>query len=194
MRRLVLFLLPLALVLSAPARAQTQSDKVAPTIPETQIKPAELSSDYEFLSAATSADEFIVKASAVAATNAGSPDVKTLAAEFAAEHQAIMNAVIAAGKADKVEIAAPSVDGEQQGLLGKLQSLEGAEFDKAYVESQLFAHQRTISYYRGYADKGNNLAKFAAETTPQLVKHYAALLALADKVGIGSAAQTPVVQ
>lgn len=194
MNRFAVAFLPLALLVSVSALAQTGSDKVAPTIPETQIKPAELSSDYEFLSVATSADEFIVKAAAIAATNAEAPEVKTLAQELTTAHTALIAASQAAGKADKVDIAAPSEDGEQSGLLGKLQALKGAEFDKAYVESQLFAYQRTISYYRGYADEGNNLAKFAGDTVPELVARYRALLDLAAQVGIGSAAQAPVAQ
>lgn len=192
MRRLIFAFLPLAMIVAAPAYAQTASDKVAPTIPETQIEPAELSSDYEFLAAATSADQFIIDAAALAQANAESADVKAIAQELSDTHTASMSAAMDAGKADEIEIAEPSVDGEQQGLLGRLEALKGAEFDSAYVESQLFVHQRAIAYYRGYADAGNNLATFASETAPQLVTQYNALVALADAVGIGEAAQTPV--
>ena len=191
MRRLLLSLLPISLLMTAPVAAQTAADKVAPTIPETLIKPAEMSSPYEFLSASTSADEFVIKASALAATNAASPEVVALAKDLAAAHTAAMAASQAAAKQDKVDIAAPSPDGEQQGLLGKLEGLKGAEFDRAYVEALLFVHQRTIAYTRGWADEGGSLGTFAADSVATLVTHYQSLLALAEKVGIGSATQQP---
>ena len=187
-----LLALPLLLMLTTGSFGQAQTDSLVPTIPATQIKPAELSSPYEFLSAATSADDFIIKAGALAATNAESPEVKSLAAQLAAEHSAMMKESQAAGKSDQVDIATPSVDGEQKGLLGKLEPLTGADFDRAFVEAQIFVHQRTIAYYSGYADEGNNLAQFAATALPKLVEHYTALLELAETMGL--AKQAPAVQ
>ena len=192
MRRLLLAALPFALLSSGLAFAQNAAEKVAPTIPETQIKPAELSSAFEFLSASTSADTFVIAAAALAETNAASAEVKTVAQDLATAHKALMEGSQAAGKTDKVEIAAPAPDGEQKGVLSKLEALKGADFDKAFVEAQLFVHQRTLAYYRGYADEGDALAKFASDSVPQIVTQYQALLAVAEKVGIGSAAQTPV--
>ena len=191
MRRSIFAVLPVALLSSGLAFAQNAAEKVAPTIPETQIKPAELSSPFEFLSASTSADTFVIDAAALAQTNAGSAEVKTLAQDFAASHKTLMAASQAAGKTDKVDIAAPSPDGEQKGVLSKLEALQGADFDKAFVEAVLFAYQRTLAYYRGYADEGDALAKFASENLPQIVTQYGTLLAVAEKVGIGNAAQTP---
>jgi len=191
--RVAILLLPIAL-LGGSALAQNASGKVAPTIPETQIEPAELSSPFQFLSAATSTDEFVVQAAALAATRAESADVKALAQQLSPAHTALMTASRAAGMSEKVEVAAPAPDGEQKGLLGKLEALKGAEFDKAYVESQLFTYQRTIAYYRGYSDNGDALAAFAKQSVPQLVNNYASLLGLAEKVGLGSAAQKPAPQ
>lgn len=191
MRRSAYLVLPFAVFLSFSAHAQNAAEKVAPTIPETQILPADLSSPFEFLAASTSADAFVIQAAALAEAKAASPQVKTVAAELAKAHAALTEAARAAGATDKVEIATPAPDGEQTGLLGKLEALDGAEFDTAYVESQLFAYQRTIAYYKGWSDEGNALATFAGQSLPDLLARYARLVELAGTVGIGDAAQQP---
>jgi predicted outer membrane protein len=175
-------LLPFALVVSPAAFAQAQTDGVTPTIPETQLEPAELSSPYEFLSVATSASDFAVEAAALAKANAGSADVKSIAEHLAQTHEAITPQIIAAGATQGVEIATPSMDGEQVGLIGKLTALNGADLDIAYVDSQIFLHQRTIAYYRGYADEENALGAFAQEALPKLVSDYGVLVAMAEEL------------
>jgi predicted outer membrane protein len=180
-RKLILAVLPLALISASTSFAQTATDRLTPTIPETQIEPAPLSSPYEFLSVATSASDFVSEAAALASANEASEAVTTLAADLAATHAALKAELVAAGKADSVEIAKPAVDGEQAGLLGKLEPLKGVEFDRAYVESQIFGHQRAIAYYRGFADRTTALGAFAKETLQKLVADYSVLVATAEQ-------------
>lgn len=194
MTRHAFLAVPLALLLTTGAFAQAQTDSLSPTIPATQIKPSELAGPYEFLSVSTSADDFIMKLGALAQQNAGSGEVKTLAAELADQHKMMMDEARAAGKLDKVEIAAPAVDGEQKGLLAKLEPVKGADFDRAFVEAQIFVHQRAIAYYAGYQDEGNNLAAFAAKGLPVLAGQYDRLQALAKQMGIGGVEQVPAAQ
>lgn len=191
MTRSALLAVPLALMLTTTAFGQAQTDSLSPTIPATQIEPADLATPYEFLSVSTSADDFIVKLGALAQVNAGSAEVKALAAELADRHMKLIQDANAAGKLDKVDIAEPSVDGEQRGLLGKLEPVKGADFDRAFVEAQIFAHQRAIAYFAGYADEGNSLAKYAAATLPTLTADYGKLQALAAKVGMAGTEQVP---
>lgn len=194
MTRHAFLAVPLALMLTTGAFAQAQTDSLSPTIPATQIKPAELAGPYEFLSASTSADDFIMKLGALAQQNAASGEVKTLAAELADQHKMMMEGARAAGKLDKVEIAAPAVDGEQKGLLGKLEPVKGTDFDKAFVEAQIFVHQRAIAYFAGYQDEGNNLAAYAAKGLPVLAEQYDRLQALAKQMGIAAVEQVPAAQ
>lgn len=177
-----------------PAFAQAQTDTLTPTIPESQIEAAKLSSTYEFLSVSTSIDDFEAKSAVLAGRLAESADVKAFAAGMAADHVAMAEAALAAGKGDKVEIATPSVDGEQQGLLTKLEGLKGAEFDRSYIESQIYVHQRAIAIYKGYAGRQDNLGRFAAATLPKVVEHYSAVLGMAEKFGLTQAAQEPAAQ
>ncbi len=168
----------LAMSLAMPVSVSAQT-KVTPTMPATQIEPAALSSPYEFVSAATSIDAFTIEASGLAKTRAASTAVKALAADLAAAHAARIEATRAAGKADKVDIAEPAVDGEQKGLISKLEALDGAAFDRAYLDAMVYVHQRAIAYYAGFAKKDGELARFAAASLPVLVTQYDAIVALA---------------
>lgn len=89
--------LPVLFVLPAVSHSQEQADLPAPTIPETQIKPAELASPHEFLSASTSADDFVLKSAALAAANAGSEEVRSASVKLADLHKKLTKDATAAG-------------------------------------------------------------------------------------------------
>ncbi len=177
-----------------PAWAQAQTDTLTPTIPESQIEAAKLSSTYEFLSVATSIDDFQVKAAKLAETGAQSEDVKAFAAMMASHHTDLAKQSTEAGKAEKVEIATPSVDGEQQGLLTKLEGLKGPDFDRAYVEAEVYIHQRAIAIYKGYAGENNSLGRFAAQALPAVAEHYGQAIKLAEQFGKEGTKQQPAAQ
>ncbi len=180
-----------ALMAPVTAFAQVDMGKVTPTIPESQIEAAEFSSPFEYVSAATSIDQFEIEAAALAQERAGSSEVKSFAADMATRHEALMSDIRAAGKADQVDIAKPSVDGEQQGMLGKMEALNGEEFDRAYANTQVYIHQRAIAIHRGYAENQDSLGKFAAAALPSLLTDYTAAITLAETVGVTSAEQQP---
>jgi len=189
-RKFMLAVSLVALLAPLPAFAQAQTGSATPTLPESQIEAAEFSSPFEFVSAATSINEFEIQTSALAERLAESPEVKAFAADMAEMHKASMDAIRAAGAADGVEIAKPSVDGEQMGMIGKLEAQKGAEFDRSYAAAQVYIHQRAIAAYRGYATRTDQLGQFAASTLPAIIEDYAAALQLAEKLGVESAQQT----
>jgi len=173
-----------------PALAQAQTDTLTPTIPATQIEALQLASTYEFLSTSSGVDEFQTKVAELAASRATSPEVKAFAQKMSDEHLALLRDATNAGQADGVELAGATIDGEQQGLLTKMETLEGEAFDRAFMESQIFVHQRAIATYKGYAKEPNNLGRFAAAALPKVIAHYEEALALAQKFGIGAAQQS----
>ena len=71
-------------LLAFPAWSQSQTDSSIPTIPDSQLEPRKVSSPYEFLSAATSVDDFQIKAGTLALQRAQSPEVKASSAPPAA--------------------------------------------------------------------------------------------------------------
>ena len=57
--------------------------------------------------------------------------------------------------------------------LDKLNSLNGADFTKAYEDMQVSAHKDAVSLFERYAKGGENadLKAFAAKTLPHLQEH-----------------------
>jgi len=160
-----------------------------PTIPETQIEPRKVATPFEFVSAASSADEFEIKAAQIALQKAQLPEVKAFAQMMIDDHAKSTAALMAAAKSDSVDIAEPSPDGEQQGMLGKLDQANSSDFDRVYVETQVFVHQRALSLFQGYSEGDAALNRFAMATLPVLSKHYAAITEMAGKVGAENAVQ-----
>jgi predicted outer membrane protein len=65
-----------------------------------------------------------------------------------------------------------------------LASLEGAEFDQAYLQQQTAAHICAIALYKAEAQMGRdeNLKSFAAQTLPKLTQHLEMATASMDEV------------
>ena len=177
------------LCFSLPVFAQSQGDSSIPTIPESQIQPRQFSSTYEFLSTADASSEFEILSSTMALKKSQSDEIKMLAQRMIDDHTRAQQALREAGKADQTEIAAPSPDGEQKGLLNKMEPVTGADFDRLYIESQIFAHQRAIAIFKGYQTNDNNLGRFAAKTLPTLVQHYAMVIEAANGMQATGAVQ-----
>ena len=54
-----------------------------------------------------------------------------------------------------------------------LKPLKGKDFDKAYIDGQVSAHEDALSLMKGYADKGDtpSLKTAAGEIAPVVQKH-----------------------
>ncbi len=188
--------LPFMLAVSPVAHAQTTpgtgaNDTALPAIPETQIAPAPLSSPFEFVSVATSADDFVMRAGALAETNSDDQEIKALAQKLARDHQAMMAESQPAAKEGGVDIEKPGVDGEQFRLLSLMEAERGQAFDKLFLEGQIFVHQRTIAYYLGYESEPGALGDYAKRTRPTLSAHYADIMDAAAARGLEGAQQKP---
>jgi len=182
------FLVPSLLVLSllaTPSLAQSQSDSSVPTIPDTQIEPRKVATPLEFVATAAAANDFELQAAEKALRLSTNEKIKAFATMIKADHTAAGQELVAAADADGQAIAPASPDGEQVGMLGKLDAVTGGDFDALYVETQIYAHQRAIALFKGYAEGGSNLNRFAARTLPALVHHYAQAVALSEELKAG---------
>ncbi|BDA86748.1 membrane protein [Aureimonas sp. SA4125] len=171
-----------SLILVSPAFAQSQSDSSVPTIPESQIEPRKVATTFEFVATASSGNAFEIEAATMALERATLPEVKALAQKMLDDHTAAQAELLAAGKESQTDIAKPAPDGEQQGLLDKLGAADTAGFDALYVDSQVFAHQRMLALFKGYAEGSDPLNQYAAKALPALQMHYAMVLDLAAKM------------
>ena len=65
------------------------------------------------------------------------------------------------------------LDERRKGLENNLTVASPTHFDKTYVDQQVAAHQEAVTLFKGYVDKGDNVAlkTFAIDTLPAIQAH-----------------------
>jgi putative membrane protein len=128
----------------------------------------------EFANMAAGSDQFEIKSSQLAATQASSAGVKSFAAMLIQEHTKSTNDLkAAAAKASPAVTPAPALTAEQQANLDALGKVKGAAFDTLYAQVQVPAHENALAMMQGYAARGDQapLKDFASKTAPVIQKH-----------------------
>lgn len=112
-------------------------------------------------------------------------DVKTFAQKMIDDHtKSNQKLAELAGQHDDLEIS------DEATLMDKAKAMilkmrDGENFDKAYANNQVTAHEQTIELYREYAENGENadLKQFAETTLSELEQHLQHAQELASKHG-----------
>jgi len=128
----------------------------------------------EFADKAAKSDAFEIAAAKLARTDADSAEVKKFAATMIEAHTASTAKIKAAAAKAKPEIKPdPTLTSALQSKLDDLGKLKGADFDKAYVDGQISAHEDALSLMKDYADKGGtpSLKTAAGEIAPVVQEH-----------------------
>ena len=135
------------------------------------------------LAVATEGENFVDEASAkgiaeietakMALAKGTSEDVKTFAQKMIDDHtRANQKLAELAGQHEDLELS------DEATLMDKAKAMilklrDGDNFDEAYANNQVAAHEQTIEMYREYVEDGENgeLKKFAEQTLPKLEEH-----------------------
>ncbi len=126
-----------------PAHAKAQSD-----------------SDKKFLAFAAQADQNEIAVSKVAEDKATNPDVKAFAQKMVKEHTEMTDSM--KPFAESWGLTAPTgPDADHQKEIDKLNSLSGADFDKAYMSDMVSDHTKALSKFTTEA-KDTKDVKFQA--------------------------------
>lgn len=127
-----------------------------------------------FVTNAVSANMFEIESSKLALKQSSSKQVRTFAQTMIKDHTMAgekMQQVL------KTEGTMPTMalTAKHEALLQQLQSVKGAEFDRAYVTAQTEGHVEAVALFRSYAAKPDDkaLGAFAKSTLPALEKHLA---------------------
>lgn len=151
-------------------QAATPDANPAATIPT----PADEASAPVFVEKASASDLFEVEAAKLAQATSKNAEVKKFAAEMVAAHTkstaALKKAVADANQTTLVLVTVLPAD-----LQAKLDDLKkAANFDKAYLENQVDAHQSALNLMQRYAQDGDvpAIKAFAAATAPTVQQHY----------------------
>ena len=189
MRKLAL-LATTAIIVAAPAFAQTQPDRAraaqsqnAQSQGGTQAAPtagarAEVVNAAEFVRMAAMSDMFEIESSRLAGQRSQNAQVKEFAQHMMRDHQKttteLQQMIRQASAAPLSGMQMPqSLDQRHQAMVQQLQGAQGAQFDHLYAQQQVQAHQMAVDLFRNYGQSGDNAAlkQWASQTLPTLQQH-----------------------
>ena len=99
-------------------------------------------------------------------------DVKAFAQNMIDDHSKVNEELLKVANKDNFTPAA-TMNAKDKEMYTKLMGMKGAEFDDAYVHSQLAAHKGAVALFQSEAKDGKNadLKAFAEKTLPTLQHH-----------------------
>ena len=128
----------------------------------------------DFVNAAASTDMFEIQAAKLAEKRSKNADVKAFAAMMIHDHTLSTAALKAAIKASGAAVTPPSaLPADMKARLDAVAAATPADFDKAYIDSQVTAHQTALGVMQAYAANGDvpQIKDFAANTAPVVQMH-----------------------
>jgi putative membrane protein len=154
--------------------AMTNSDfamNVDDTIPD-QIPAAMTGQGYADKAAAS--DLYEIQSAQLAQEKSKRDDVKDLAKMIVADHEkSTADLKAAAQQAQPPITVAPKLDEQQEANMAALRAANAADFDQAYLQQQIAAHQQALTMVQGYAENGDvpALKQHAANVAGPIQKH-----------------------
>jgi putative membrane protein len=154
---------------------QAESQRLANPAPA-ESPGATIPTTDEYVRRAGTADLFEVQAGNLALQKSGREDIRALARMIVDDHTRAAEALReAAGKSLGTATPPARLDSTHQGKLKQLQSANGPEFDRLYIEQQMQGHKDALALHRSYAAGGENAAlKVAAGELALLVERHLA--------------------
>lgn len=127
-----------------------------------------------FANAVAASDLYEIESAKLAATKAGSADIKTFAPKLRADHEkSTADLKAAAAKASPAVTVTPVLDAEKQGMLDELKAANGADFDRVFIDQQTTAHQKAVGLLKNYVSAGDSqpLKDFASKSIAVVEGH-----------------------
>jgi putative membrane protein len=173
MKSLIVSTAVAALLAAAPAMAQsTNSGNMNPGSTAKPGTAAATGGDARFIAEAARGNEAEIELGQLAQQKAQSPEVKSLAQRLVTDHTRANQQL--KQLAQKEGMSVPTgLDKDQKDLRARLEKLNGAAFDRAFVDAQVKDHQKDVKFYQ---DEGSRLQdpqlkSFAQQTLPVLQEH-----------------------
>jgi putative membrane protein len=135
---------------------------------DTGLTPA----DRDFINKAAQGGLMEVAAGKLAAQRGLDPAVKSFGQKMVTDHTAANDTLKSLASSKQMNLP-DSVSPEEHTALGKLEGLNGTEFDKAYSQMMVKDHVTDISEFEKEAKKGDDpdVKAFAEQTLPTLRHH-----------------------
>lgn len=142
---------------------------------------AETYSAQDFVTKASTANQFEIDAATLALQKSQNADIRELAETIKADHEIagrkLAEVVKTSHSKDKTVRPdlkmATGLDKKHEDIIENLQAASESDFDEDYLESQAIAHREAVSLFAAYAKNGKDveLKNFANETLPTLQRH-----------------------
>jgi putative membrane protein len=127
----------------------------------------------DFVTEAAQSEMFEIQSRKLALNSVDTP-TKEFAQNMIDDHTKTTNELKAAVDKGEAHATLPTeMSSSQQSMLGKLNDLHRADFDKQYNNEQVSAHKDAVSLFQRYGKAGDDagLRDWAVETTPTLEHH-----------------------
>jgi len=109
----------------------------------------------------------------LAMKNAQDANVRKYAEQMVKDHSAADKKLKAIAAKENLQLP-QALDQEHQSLKTKLQSLKGADFDRAYAQAMASGHDKAVALFESASQQPQmpeDLKQFAASTLPTLEQH-----------------------
>lgn len=128
--------------------------------------------DRDFINKAAQGNLMEVQAGKLASQRALDPAVKNFGAEMVSDHSAANDKLKSLADSKQMPLA-DSVSPEEHDALGKLEGLNGTEFDKAYSQMMVKDHTTDVSEFEKALKKAKDpdVKAYAEQTLPTLRHH-----------------------
>lgn len=175
------------LLFTAPALSLAQTPAPAKTVTE---KGQMAQQDMTFAEKAAVSDMFEIQAGKLAQDQAKEQNVKQFGSHMVADHTKTSDAMKAMAQQKSMTLPT-KLDSEHQQKLDKLRGLKGEQFDSAYLQGQMDAHQTAVTLFRQQAENGKDadLRRFAEQSLPTLEQHLRQVRDLRPNVASAGGAQ-----
>lgn len=172
-------LAPLAICLmfaALPLMAQTTSADGPAVDSATSLT---ITQDADFVALATSGNLLEIMSGTLALERATTAPAKAFAQQMIADHTAAGRDLAKAAGVAEPDLTADQtamLHPDHAALLDQLARTEGAEFDTAYGNLQLLAHEQSVALFQNFATNGQEgpVKQFAELTLPKLQEHFLA--------------------
>ncbi len=166
---------------AAPPAETASVDQSAPSdMTEPAGTPATPVDAAGYIAKAGAGDLWEIESSKALLAKSTNADVKAFAQMMIDHHGKSTAKVKAAAAEAKIDVAAPTLDVDQQKMLDDIKKADAAGIDAVYLAHQKTAHDAALALHKGYAGSGDTpaLKKAAGEIVPVVEDHRAALAKL----------------
>jgi putative membrane protein len=143
---------------------------VSPQTPGPSTRPS--TEDQIFVTKAAKDGQAEVELATLAQKKATSEQARSLAGQLRADHERANAELMEIARRKGINVD-PSSTPDQQQVASKLTNLSGAEFDRAYTDEMVQAHQRAVQLFEDVSHTAGDpdLKAFAAKVLPTLRHH-----------------------